>query len=204
MDIRVKDKNLSGFKISFEVTTVNSKVLNILLYILLAIILCGIIFASYVFLMFNDLVENFGNGILKLIFLFVYMCMFSLPIIFRKRIKVNWLLPFLLVLSTVLAIVFNGVIYNEVDNYVSIYTRQKWDTHSELRFYMIDDLEKKYKFIGKTEQNVTDVLGEPTNIVQYNDYKVFEYYIRSDYIDPYTYDLKFDNGVVVNTGVVQH
>lgn len=181
-----------------------TKILNILLYLLLAVMWCGILFVSFIFLLLNDIVAHFGNGILKIVFVFIYMCALALPIIFRRKLKADWMLPLFLILATVLAMVSNGILYNFVDNYVSTYSRAKWDSNAELRFYMVDSLEEQFDFIGKTEQEVRDILGEPANVAEYGGWRVFEYYIGDDYIDPYTYDIRFENGIVMNSGVTQH
>ena len=180
-----------------------SKILTILLYILLTVIWCGVLFASVVFILSNTVIERFGNGILKAVFVLVYLCAVILPIILRKKIKTNYIMPSVLIVSTIAAIIINGAIYSTADNYMSTYSRQKWDNNEELRFYMIDDLERQYDFIGKDEQEIIDLLGSPSNISEHSG-KRFEYYIGDDYIDPYTYDIIFKDGIVIRTGIVQH
>ncbi len=181
-----------------------TKALNVILYLFLAIMWFVILFISCFFLLLNNVVDHFGNGILKNIFILVYICGFILPIIFHKKLKSNYMLPLCLILATVLSTIINGVIYNSVDNYISVYSREKWNDNAELRFHMIDNLEKQFDFIGKTEQEIKDILGEPSNTIEYDGWRVFEYYIGNDYIDAYTYDFRFEKGFVINSGIVQH
>lgn len=67
---------------------------------------------------------------------------------------------------------------------------------------MIDDLENKLQPIGKTKKEITDFLGEPANISQ--DENRLEYFIGYGLIDPYTYDIILENGIVVKTEIMQH
>ena len=181
-----------------------TKALNVVLYLMLAVMWCAIVFISHIFFFLNGIVEHFGNGILKIVFILVYICPLILTIIFHRKLKTNRKLPLCLLFATVVSIIFNGIIYFSVDKYVSVYSKMKWDNNKELRFYMIDSLEKQFDFIGKTEQEVTDILGEPQSIREYGDCRFFEYYIGSDYIDPYTYDFIFKNGIVFNKNITQH
>jgi len=127
-----------------------------------------------------------------------------LPIIFRKRMKSNWQKPLSLIMSVIIAVVINGIIYNSAYGYISNFSRHKWDNYEELRMYMIEDLEQRHQIIGRNEQEIIEILGECTTTSEYNGKFRFEYYIGDDLIDPYTYDVIFDNGIVVDTAVIQH
>ena len=179
------------------------KILAALLYIALALIWCGLLFVLYLFFLLSDIVRYFHSGILKAIFLFVSIGAFAIPIAFRKKRKAVWGLPLTLLLCAVVSAGLNGVIYHVTEQYISSYSRQKWDRYEKLRKYMIDDLERQYPLIGKTEQEVIDILGQPANRSNYSGQR-FEYYIGDGFMDPYTYDLLFKNGVVVDTDIVQH
>ncbi|MEI3159749.1 hypothetical protein [Monoglobus pectinilyticus] len=101
------------------------------------------------------------------------------------------------------AALINAGAYNIVKNSVSAYSRQNWDNNANLRIYMIEDLEKQYQFFGKTETEIIDFLGHPSNVSYYSG-KRLEYYIGDGYIDPYTYDIIIENDVVSGTAIVQH
>lgn len=181
----------------------NLKILKYSLYIILVITCAVIFFTTFVFIQFNGIVKNFVNGILINVFLTSYICAVILAIMFRKNLKTNWVMPLILTLCILFAAFFNAVTYNIIQNHVSTYNRQNWDNNENLRIYMIEDLEKQYQFIGKTETEVTDFLGHPANISYYSG-KRLEYYIGNGYIDPYTYDIIIENNIVADTDIVQH
>lgn len=101
------------------------RVFNVLLSILLILIWCGIFFASFIFLMVSDIMQHFGNGILKYIFAFIYALAFVAPIIFRKRLKAHCPYPLMLIIFTVLSVIVNSGIYLGITGYLSDYSRKK-------------------------------------------------------------------------------
>lgn len=181
----------------------NSKILKYLSYIFLITISGGILLSTFVFIRFNSIVQNFENGILIYLFFTLYICAVMLPILFRKKLKINRSMPIILLFFILSAAFINAGTYNIVQNCVSAYSRQNWDNNSNLRIYMIEDLEKQYQFFGKTEAEVIDFLGHPSNVSYYSG-KRLEYYIGDGYIDPYTYDIIIENDVVSGTVIVQH
>ena len=64
---------------------------------------------------------------------------------------------------------------------------------------MIDDLEKKYDFVGMTKDEIIEILGEPDTVSEYGGWEVFDYYLGygDDMIDPYTYSVRFEDGIAV-------
>lgn len=175
-----------------------------LLYGLIIAVWGGILCGSIIFVSLNRIVADFGNGILKLIFIVVYICAVTLSIIFYRKSKLNFKKPIILLIFVIAALIINIAAYCAAENYVSVYSRQKWDNNEKLRIYMIDDLESQYNFDGKSENEVINLLGEPNVVSENNFGKKFEYYIGDDHIDPYTYDVIFNNGFAVKTGIVQH
>ena len=181
----------------------NSKILKYLSFILIIIISGGILLSTFVFIRFNSIVQNFENGILIYSFFTLYICAVMLPILFRKKLKISRTIPLILIFCILSAALINAGAYNIVKNSVSAYSRQNWDNNANLRIYMIEDLEKQYQFFEKTETEVIDFLGHPSNVSYYSG-KRLEYYIGDGYIDPYTYDIIIENDVVSGTAIVQH
>lgn len=88
-------------------------------------------------------------------------------------------------------------------SYISSFSQEKWYNNERLRFYMIDDLEKKHQIIGKTEKEITELIGKPT--YTYNDQEnVWEYFIGFSMIDGLGYQIEFENDIAKNTSVVEH
>ena len=69
---------------------------------------------------------------------------------------------------------------------------------------MVKDLENEFDFIGKTEKEVIDFLGEPGADPEYGGRKYFEYHIGYDLIDAITFDVVFMDGKSVETRISVH
>lgn len=184
--------------------------LNVFLYLIFVLLWGVILFVLSLLRTFDTFLIRFDSGILLKVFAIISVIGLIIPILFLKRIKHKWMLPLFLIVSTIITTAVNyGVLYVASD-YISVYTKEKWDKYPSLRYHMLDDLKEQYEFIGKTEQELKEVLGEPTHIVEYTGstkYKgctAYQYIIGDDLIDGYTYDFIFDNGFVVDTLVSQH
>jgi len=158
----------------------------------------------------DTFLDRFGDGILFKVFTIIAVIGLLIPILFRKKMKYSWMMPLSLIVATIITTAVNyGVLYVASD-YMSVYTREKWDKYPLIRYCMLDDLKEQYEFIGMTEQELKEALGEPTYIAEYTgetEHKgrtAYQYIIGDDYIDGYTYDLIFDNEVVVDTSISQH
>ena len=101
---------------------------------------------------------------------------------------------------SIISVMVSGCILVGAKNYISDFTREKWEDNEKLRLYMIDDLEEQYKITGKTEKQVIDLLGIP----QYIDDNMYEYYVGDSMIDPYGYQIEFENDIAINTQLVEH
>lgn len=179
------------------------KVTNVLLSILLLLMWCVILSVSFILLIVSDIIHHFGNGILKYIFSLIYILAFVLPIIFRKKLRRSFSLPLVLVVTTIISVMINSFMYIGINSYISDFSREKWDRNEKLRIHMIKDLENEYHIIGRNEKEIEELLGRPTNIPDYGEYR-YEYYIGDSIIDPYTYDVIFDAGIVKETRIIEH
>lgn len=184
-----------------------SKIITGLLYLVLAILLYCIGLISYLIIKLfgNAIILNLANGVLSVIFILIYLLAIILPAIFCKKLKI-WLMPLIMIISSVSAVFINKGIYHIGKIYISSYTREKWDKYENLRYNMIDDLESKYNFIGMSEEEIIDILGEPMTVSDHIDpeYYRYEYYIDDGFMDPWTYDIIFRNGVAVESCKTQH
>lgn len=180
--------------------------INIILYIILAVVWLGILFATYIVFATDLMVDQVGGGALKAAFISVYICACAAAVLIavRGKFKARLAVPLILLIVMFSAVALNAAIYNAVEHNISTYSRQKWDENEELRFYMIDDLEDKYQLTGKTKKETVDILGEPTNVAEYGGREIFEYYIGSDGLDSFIYVVSFENGAAVSVGVTQN
>ena len=84
-----------------------------------------------------------------------------------------------------------------------VFSPERWDRYPAMRYNMIEDLEKKHTIIDMTEEEVLELLGEPT--YAYTDsnprYRHYKYYIGPSEpilplftFDPDIYFLVFKDG----------
>lgn len=183
--------------------------LNVFLYLVFVLLWGAILFVLILMTTFDTFLDRFDDGILLKVFAITSVLGIIITILFRRKMKYKWMLPLCLILSTIITTMVNyGFLYAASD-YMSVYTREKWDNYTLLRHCMLDSLKEQYNFVGMTEQELTEILGEPTRIVEYTGhtkykgYIAYQYMIGDDRIDGYTYDFIFDNGVVIDTSVSQ-
>ena len=182
----------------------SERVKNILLSVLLIVIWQWILSASFVLFIVSDIIQIFGGGILKYIFVFVYILAVLLPIIFRKRLGKFASLPLVMLVFAVFSVMVNGGIYLGVKGYISEYDSTKWNEMERLRIYMTDDMEEELNILGKTDTEVELLLGATVKSETGDGKVVYEYYAGEGLMDPITYDIIFENGVAIKTRITEH
>ncbi len=176
---------------------------NIFLTIVLIIGWAGILFVSFLLYLMSDMFRFLGNGILVYITVFIYAIAFVLPIIFRKRISKCLSLPLSFIVFTIFSVVIVSCILFGAKNYISDFSQKKWNDNEKLRIYMLDDLEEKHGIVGKTNEEIIDLLGKPICVTDTKTIK-YEYYVGESIIDPYGYQIEFENDIAINTALVEH
>ncbi len=67
---------------------------------------------------------------------------------------------------------------------------------------MFDSLNEQYDFIGMTEQEVKEILGEPGHASAHDGRTIYRYNVGSSFNVLYAYDFIFDNGIVIGNSYV--
>ena len=163
----------------------------------------GILLASFLIYLMSDMVRFLGNGILVYTTILIYLLTFVLPIMFRKQISKYLSLPLSFIVFSLLSVVVVGCILGGASIYISDFSQEKWNNNERLRKYMIDDLEQNHGIIGKTDKEIVNLLGEPIYISDELNNK-YEYYVGESIIDPYGYQIEFENNIAVNTTLFEH
>ena len=176
---------------------------SIFLYITIILTWVGVFEVFKLTYIIGQIMRCLNDGILVKIFVLIYFCTFAVQVMIFKKGKSYIKKPFKILLCIIAAIVINTVIFNIGWIYISDFSREKWDNNEDLRIHMIDDLEEKYQIIGKSEQEIIDLLGEPRTDTN-NNIKMFWYYVGDSGSDPYTYDIIFENGIATVTEVNEH
>ena len=83
------------------------------------------------------------------------------------------------------------------------YTREKWDKYPFERGGMIDSLQEQYEFIGMTEQELKEVLGEPNRIFERDHCIIYQYVVGGVFKERNAYDFIFEHGIVVDNSFSQ-
>lgn len=179
------------------------KLFNIFLY-LVFVLLWGAILSVLTFMrIFDTFLDRFSNGALLTVFAFISVTGIIITILCRKKMKYKWMLPLFLIISTIITTAVNyGVLQLSFD-YISVYTREKWDNYPLVRYRMLDSLNEQHEFIGMNVQEVKEILGEPARTIERDERTIYQYIIGDDFIDPYTYDFIVKNGIVVETSYSQ-
>ena len=107
------------------------------------------------------------------------------------------------IVFSILSVVVVGCILGGAKNYISDFSQEKWNNNERLRKYMLDDLEQNHGIIGKTDKEIVDLLGEPIYISDEQNNK-YEYYVGESIIDPYGYQIEFENNIAVDTTLFEH
>ncbi len=138
------------------------------------------------------------------VYLVVTIVLFAVAIIFRKKIKGGVLAA--LIYATILSVVVNCVACVGMIEYLSDYSKSKWGKYIEYRHFMIDDLRNGNELVGLSENEIKNLLGEPTKIVNRTEgYYVYEYYAgHRDWIDSYILEIVFKDGVSVGVTEGEH
>ena len=172
-----------------------SIIISTLLYILLALMWCGIAFIYLVLFIFSDIMNYVWDGLLKYLFIVVSFVCILIPIIFRKKLKLK--LSLLLIVFTILSVGLNFILHCTASCYISNYTKEKWSNNYEMRYRMLYSLENKYEMTGKDEREIEVLLGKP----DFADDTSYFYIVGVVEESCYTYELFFHNGTVIRTEV---
>lgn len=109
---------------------------------------------------------------------------------------------------TIILIVLSCLFFQNMN---SRFTKERWINYPEIRYKMINDIEKNNSLIEKNQQEVEELLGEPDNkwehVFEDGHYNYYQYYIGKKYEiyelmwEPNVYIVTFRDGLVVATNV---
>lgn len=181
------------------------KIKSVLYTVILAAVLIaiwGIIFLAALFICLNCPFGELGkNARLFLIIIFITIDI-TASMIFRHKLNKIWKYPLFLIASSLVIFLFGIGVLACGYGYYGHFTPQKWIDNPDHRYLMINSLERKYKIVGMSKQEITDLLGDPTNINQWNG--CYEYFIDWGFMDCVTYDIYFDNDIAVKASKMVH
>lgn len=67
-----------------------------------------------------------------------------------------------------------------VNEYTSKFNQNRWLNHANKRVHMVDDLLQKYKLIGKSNEEITQLLGAPTETRSGEEGVITLYYLGTE------------------------
>lgn len=159
--------------------------------------LFGIIgfFLFFVFFGVFGVIDYYSAILFDICFIWLPIIILGLPIIlivfFRKGLYRSILNTIILSAAYFL---FVFTVNFGICKYMSSYTFEKWcnDSYHGLRYLMIEDLEKKYDFIGMRKEDVIEILGK-----EYENEDYIYYFIRSEWLKTYYYCLQYDSNNII-------
>lgn len=157
----------------------------------------GIIGFGYLFILssLEGIIKSFHQMLFLSCFVIAPLVILILPIVLNRIIKVEYFKSFISgCISIVIYIIAIVLIRFAIIGYMSDFTILKWtnEKHANLRYLMIDDLEREYNFIGKNKTEAISVLGKASTFDN-----SLCYYVKSDWIDSYYYCFKYDDTNVI-------
>lgn len=175
------------------------KIITVCMYLLLATIAIIVGFYWTILFAFDDVINKYCGGILKIVFLVIIAAGVILPVLKYRKYEKKWLLPAVLIGVLLLTPIFNNGILGFVKDDLRIYSEEKWNKHKDLRTYMIEDLEINYLYNSSDEEYVIGLLGEPDFVSEENPRR-FMYYVGNDLIDGIYFYIEFEDGKIADTG----
>lgn len=156
--------------------------------------------------LFNALFGTLGNTIIGdtsialfyiLYFIFPIFLLF-VPILLYLILKnkKSKILKYSFVSMAIYVILLICIIFG-IKSYFSRYSKEKWENTIANRHYMIDDIEKKHCPIGKSRNDIVELLG--VNFIQNEKNSTIMYEIEYSLVGAKYYILYFDNDIVVRT-----
>ena len=177
------------------------RVENVILTIVLVFFWLVILSVTFLLWIVSDVFRCFGNGILPYLVGLLYILAFLVPILLRKRLKGILSMPATFILSTIAAAILAFFALAGARSYISEFSTTKWERNPRLRTYMIEDLETEHAVVGMQADEILELLGDPTESASET---VWEYYVGMGFMDPYGYQITFENQVAVSTELIEH
>ena len=120
-----------------------------------------------------------------------------------KNIRIIFVIGIVIILTVLCCLVFQ--------NMNGRFSKQRWLDQPDIRYKLIDDIEKNHSIIGKNLQELKELLGEPDNKWEHDfkdgHYNYYVYYIGKKHEffelmwEPDMYLITFRNGVAITTSV---
>lgn len=157
-------------------------------------------FYLYMLAVLFGMISSFSQSLFIVCFIILPLIILILPVIIKKTMKQEFYKAILLsCISVIIYFIILFIIKFSILNYMSKFTIQKWnnDNYIDLRYLMLDDLEKKYDFIGMNKEKANQILGLKS---YYNYDNGICYFIKNEWLNNYYYCLDYDeNNIITKT-----
>ncbi len=175
----------------------NKKKLGIIFGIIYYLFWILLAYLSFIVNMLDGVINLFSS-VLFIISIFIIPILFILlPFIFKKLLKKEWYKAFVysFIINVIYIIIIVPVIRFGIISYMKSFSIKKWNNYDNLRYLMIDDLEKNHNLIGMKKDDVNKLLGKEDS-----NYEGMCYFVKSEFLDSYFYCLKYDeNNIITET-----
>lgn len=173
-----------------------SFILSMIFYYILVIIggLLNIVFGT----LGNSIIGNTSIVLFKLLYIIIPICLLFIPILlfFIFKNKKDKIVPYSFIILMLYIIIFLSTMFG-IKSYFCKFSKAKWENNVSNRYYMIDDIEKNHNIIGKSKNEVIDLLGK--NFIENNEDSTIMYEIEYSLVSVQYYVLYFENNTVTKT-----
>lgn len=149
----------------------------------------------FIFAGFFSEIDYFSNTLFRICYVVIPIIILLLPVILKFVLKREFYQS--VVLSLISVPIYFILIYMinfGISSYMEKFTLEKWEKYQDLRYLMIDDLEKQYHFAGMKKEEALEILGK-----DYEYENRIYYFIRSAWLRSYYYCLEYDENGTITT-----
>lgn len=164
------------------------KIIFIILYYSILILFC-------LFNSFGSIICLFSDFFLIIFYIIFPILLLILPIFLKVRKKI--ILSYIFLFIYIILLLITGYC---TAKFLENFSPKNWNKYSDLRYLMIESLEKKYKIVGMEKEEIINVLGKPNkrNFSYFNDTEnKICYSIMTNVIDTKFFCLTFDDNDIV-------
>ncbi len=165
-----------------KITLMIYRVLTLLIFIGILWIIVTVAFVAYNEGVLSVLQDTFGKWINCVMILMCLVC-FSSVIWLRFLVKKE---RYVYITAYLLVIIFSLLTFaliNIGDRKFSEFSVDKWAKYPERRITMYFDLIERYDVIGSSQTEVIELLGEPSEVTNYNTFIYSDRYGNEIYIE---------------------
>ena len=148
----------------------------------------------------NSIIGNTSMSLFYLLYVILPICLLLVPIYsyFMFKDKNAKIIKCSFVSLILFIVLFFGTVIG-LKGYFIKFSKDKWNNYNANRHYMINDIENNYNLIGKSKNEIVQLLG--TNYIENTDNSTIMYDINYSLASVQYYELYYEDDCVIRTDV---